>query len=130
MEKKYHSGLRHVVRDLNKNIEKDDLWNGRFVFHIMDTHFNKFEDGSGGVLHAVIRGYDKADGYYKDYRFDYAIWSILYHFDIWKIGNRFITEDANAWKNGHNPYKEKKDFNKIKVNDDVWNFKLYPHKPF
>ena len=124
MRKKYQKGLNRKVRDLNKNIENDKLWNGRFVFHIMATEFEKFEDGSGGMLYAIIRGYDKHNGYYKDYRLEYAPYMDRHcGWDIWKIGNKFITEDTDTYKDGHNPYDEVADYRKIKVNDKVWNLK-------
>ncbi len=123
LRKKYQSGLRHIVKDLNKNIENDDLWNGRFVFHIIASELEKFEDGSGGLLHSIIRCYDKANGYYKDYIYVYAPYLHNCHFNIWEIGSKFITEDTDAWKHGHNPYKEKADYKKVKVDNRVWDLR-------
>ena len=132
MRKKYQKDLNRKIRDLNKNIENDELWNGRFIFHIMATEFERFDDGSGGMLYAIIRGYDKHTGYYKDYRLEYAPY-IDKHcgWSIWKIGNKFITEDTDTYKNGHNPYQEDKiDYTKIKIDDNIWKFKYYPYKQF
>lgn len=124
MRKKYQSGLRHLIKDLNKNIENDTLWNGRYVFHIVLTHFERFEDGSGGLLYAVVRGYDKADGYFSDYMVEYAPYLYGCNFDIWKMANHFIVNGSNTYKDGRNPFEQKKDYTKVKVDDEVWNLPL------
>ena len=121
----YHRYLNKIIKDMNENIANDDLWKGRFVFHIIATEFERFSDGSGGLLHAIIRGYDKAEGYYKDYIIEYAPWLRYSHFDIWKIGNCFITEDSGTYRNG-NPFKDKEnipDYTKVKVHKNIWNLK-------
>ena len=129
LRKKYQHKLNKLIRELNKEIENDSLWNGRFVFHIINSNFERFEDGSGGLLYAIIRGYDKKTKYYKDYSLDYVPHLFFTGFNVWKIGNRFITNDTDTWKNGNNPYNDKKiDYTKIKVNDNLWNLKYYPYK--
>ena len=131
LRKAYQSKLNKLIKEVNKSIEEDPLWSGRFVFHIMDSHFERFEDGSGGLLHVSIRGYDKKSGYYKDYIADYAPYLKNFaKYDIWKIVNKFVTEDTDTWKNGNNPYDDKIDYTKVKINDNIWNFKYYPYKMF
>ena len=131
LRKKYQRKLNKVVRDINKSIEEDTLWNGRFVFHIMVTNFERFSDNSGGMLHTIIRGYDKKSKVYKDYRLQYVPFLRLAKADVWQIANRFITEDTDTWHNGNNPYKEAKiDYTKIKIDDNIWSFKYYPYKIF
>ena len=125
LRRSYQRKLNKVVKDMNENIANDDLWKGRFVFHIMATEFEKFSDGSGGLLHAIIRGYDKAEGYYKDYIIAYAPWLHYSDIDVWRIGNGFITEDSGTYKNG-NPFKDKEnipDYTKVKVHKNIWNLK-------
>lgn len=130
LRKEYQHKLNKLIKEVNKAIENDSLWNGRFVFHIMDSAFERFEDGSGGILHVVIRGYDKKTKVYKDYTLNYAPYFNFIKFNILDIANKFITEDTNTWKNGNNPYNEKMDYTKIKINDNVWSFKYYPYKIF
>ena len=62
LRKGYQRKLNHLIKTVNKELECDDLFNGRFVFHIMTTELEKFEDKSGGMLHCIIRGYDKKTG--------------------------------------------------------------------
>lgn len=130
LRKKYQHKLNKLIKEMNKTIENDSLWNGRFIFHIMASHFERFKDGSGGLLYVAIRGYDKKDGYYKDYTLEYAPYLSFIHFDIWKIANKFITEDTDAWKNDNNPYNDKIDYTKVKIDNKIWNFKYYPYKIF
>lgn len=129
LRKKYQHKLNKLVRELNKSIENDFLWNGRFVFHIINSNFERFEDGSGGLLYATIRGYDKKTKYYKDYGIDYVPNLSFTGFTVWKIGNRFIANDTDTWQNGNNPYKDEKiDYTKIEIDDNLWNLKYYPYK--
>lgn len=127
LRKKYQHKLNKLVKNINKEIEEDSLWQGRFVFHIMETFFERFEDGSGGMLYAIIRGYDKNTQAYKDYIIEYASFFRFAKLDLWKKANKFITEDTDTWTKG-NPYQERKDYTKIKINDNIWNFKYYPYK--
>lgn len=126
LRKEYQHKLNKLIRELNKAIENDFLWNGRFVFHIMVTDFERFSDNSGGLLYAIIRGYDKKTKVYKDYTLSYAPYLNFTDFDILKIANKFITEDTDTWKKGNNPYNEKIDYTKVKIDNRIWSFKYYP----
>lgn len=131
LRKKYQRKLNKVVRDINKSIEEDTLWNGRFVFHIMVTNFERFSDNSGGILYTIIRGYDKKSKAYKDYKLQYAPFLPFSQANIWLTANKFITEDTDTWYNGNDPYKEAKiDYTKIKTDENIWSFKYYPFKMF
>ena len=131
LRKRYQHKINKLVKDLNKSIEEDNLWNGRFVFHIIDTDFERFSDGSGGMLYVVIRGYDKKTDFYRDYTMGYAPYLELIRSTLWEIANKFITEDTDTWKNGNNPYNDKEiDYTKIKMNEDIWNLKKYSFNHF
>lgn len=131
LRKRYQHKINRLVKDLNKSIEEDSLWNGRFVFHIINTDFERFSDGSGGMLYVVIRGYDKKTNFYKDYSMDYAPYLKLSKSTLWGMANKFITEDSDTWTKGNNPYKEEKiNYTKIKMNEDIWNLKKYPFNYF
>ena len=131
LRKKYQISANKLVKEVNKIIEADFLWNGRFVFHIMDSNFERFKDGSGGILYVVLRGYDKKTKYYKDYTLDYAPYFQFIEWDIWQITNKFITEDTDTWKKDNNPFNDNKiDYTKVKIDDNIWNFKYYPYKQF
>ena len=66
--KAYQCKLNKEIKMVNKGIESDSLWKGRFKFFQRESNYENFEDNSGGILYATIRGYDKKTGYYKDFR--------------------------------------------------------------
>lgn len=107
MRKAYQRKLNKRIRALNKNIENDDLWRGRFVFLQMRTDWYEFEDKSGGELRVIIRAYDRRTGYYKDYIMDYAPWlhSFDWHLSV-DVANAFITNDALVWQADPRPSLE------------------------
>ena len=92
MRKRYQRALNRDIKALNKNIAQDNLWRGRFYFFQKMMWWEEFEDGSGGILHAFIRGYDKATGYYRDYSLEYAPFLSFNQYHIWRMGNDFITD--------------------------------------
>lgn len=60
--KKIQRKLNALVRRMNDNIEKDELWKGRFFAHQIKSHWISFEDGSGGLLVARLRYVDRQTG--------------------------------------------------------------------
>ena len=75
MRKAYQRSFNKQMRELNRNIERDYLWQGRFIFLQRKAFFYEFEDKSGGELYAYVRALDKKTGFYKDFRIEYAPWS-------------------------------------------------------
>ena len=75
-----------------------------------------FEDDSGGILHCIIRCFDKKTEQYKDFFTEYAPWIRSIH---WHIGmdilNTFIVEDIDVWRNEKPRTDEKQDWSKIKT---------------
>ena len=65
--KTHQRKLNKVIKALNKNIENDDLWMGRFFIRQYSAEFYKYEDGSGGELYVYLRFYDKKDKKYMEY---------------------------------------------------------------
>lgn len=97
MRRTYQRKFNKLVRELNRNIANDDLWLGRFVFFQTNAAFDRFEDGSGGLMYIDLRGFDKKTGFYKDFRLDYAPWLRSAGFKVWEIANHFIAEDSGVW---------------------------------
>lgn len=133
MRKKAQKALNKRVRLMNKVIEKDDLWMGRFEVRQKDAFWNEFSDGSGGELFATLRFYDKGSGYYKDF-----IVSVLYpgfgNFLTARIGitmNDFIINDCHVWEENPSLRDAKsftKDYTKIHIPDSVMNKKINYHQ--
>ena len=120
LRKRYQRNFTKLVRKYNKAIEDDDLWQGRFVCRQIYSHWENFDDGSGGILHTVIRCVDKQTRQYKDFTFEYADWIRTFHWHFsMDILNKFIVEDIDAWRTG-NPKEEKQDWTEIEIPNSVF----------
>lgn len=112
--KKYQRKFTKLIQQYNKAIDKDDLWLGRFHMIQIRSRWEAFDDNSGGILHAVIRCFDKKTRQYKDYFITYAPWMRTIHWHIqMDILNQFVVEDIDVWKENPNPRKSVKDWTKI-----------------
>lgn len=108
IRRKYQRKLNKIIRNINKNIEKDNLWNGRFVYFQHSGEFELFSDKSGGIFYVTIRAYDKKTGYYKDYYCDYAPYlDGFYGNFVFKVINDFIINNVKVWSMGENPRDDK-----------------------
>lgn len=97
---KSHSRKNHqrwfnkYCRYVNKTIENDDLWLGRFVVKQVRTLMDWFEDGSGGLMYAELLMLDKKTniartGWYSGLEMDWKFWRDL---------NDFIIRDCKIWE--------------------------------
>ena len=120
--KKYQRQFTNLIHQYNKAIDEDDLWLGRFHILQVRSKWESFNDNSGGILHAVVRCFDKKTRQYKDYCVEYAPWMFAIHWHIqMDILNTFIVEDIDVWKEEPNPRQNIKDWTKIndyKLNDN------------
>ena len=116
LRKNYQRKLNKIIKNINKNIENDELWNGRFIFFQHSAEFEIFPDKSGGLLYVIIRAYDKKTGYYKDYFCDYAPYLDLFYGRIsLDVVNHFIVEDLKVWGEEIDPRDDKTKYYNKKV---------------
>ena len=112
--KQYQNKFTKLIHKYNKALDEDDLWLGRFHMLQVRSRWEAFEDNSGGILHAVIRCFDKKTRQYKDYCVQYAPWMRTIN---WKIGmeilNNFIVDVINVWDETPNPRESVKDWTNI-----------------
>ena len=115
MRKEYQRQFTRKLREANKVIREDNLWLGRVEVRQISARWEEFEDGSGGILHTVLRCIDKKTRQYKDYCLEYAPWLRTIN---WKISmdilNKFFVEDLDVWRTG-NPRDEIQDWTKIPI---------------
>ena len=76
---------------------------GRFEFRQKEAYFEEFPYGTGGILIAILRGYDKVTGYYKDFRFEFVPWLHSCEWELWEIANNFIVNDTKVWESKPRP---------------------------
>ncbi len=100
MRKKAQHVVNKNIRLLNKDIENDDLWRGRFIMRQIDAKWSPFDDGSGGQLFTTIMMVDKRTGQTK------KVWLDNYDFpwNYFSAINDFIVKDCAVWE------KEGRDF--------------------
>ena len=112
--KQYQNKFTKLLHEWNKSLDEDNLWLGRFHVLQVRSKWEWFDDNSGGILHAVIRCFDKKTRQYKDYCVQYAPWM---HTINWKIGmeilNTFIVEDIDVWRENPNPREDVQDWRNI-----------------
>lgn len=97
--KVHQRAMNKLVRVMNKNIEKDDLWNGRFVVKQEAAQWYLYEDGSGAELFVVLRFIDRCTGRH------YEVAEIVNHWRgprahggrLWEKMNWFIVEHCEVW---------------------------------
>ena len=60
--KRHQRAMNKLMRDLNKNIENDNLWQGRFYVKQTAAQWHEYEDKSGAELWVVLSFIDKKTG--------------------------------------------------------------------
>lgn len=113
MRKKAQHTINKNIRAINKSIENDNLWRGRFVMRQVDARWSPFDDGSGGELLATILMIDKRTGHTKTTYLDNYNNSWRYFVAM----NNFIVDDCAVWeKEGRDfLYSDKTDYTKINI---------------
>lgn len=103
--RKHQRWLNAYCRKVNKSIEKDDLWQGRFVVKQIATDMYWFTDKSGGLMYCRLLFYDKKTGITAEWFTDNL--DVQTHM-FWRM-NDFIIKDCKVWENEH-PYEERRNY--------------------
>ena len=115
MRKEYQRKFTRLLRQANKVIREDELWLGRVEVRQISARWEEFSDGSGGILHTVLRCIDKKTRQYKDYCLEYAPWMNTINWKIsMEILNKFFVEDLDVWRTG-DPRNEVQDWTKVSI---------------
>lgn len=72
LRRKYHREAVKLMRILNQRLQEDFRIKGRFMVMEKAEQFELFADGSGGLLHVLVRCYDRMHDEYKDYQWEFA----------------------------------------------------------
>lgn len=102
--------MNKMVRDLNENIEKDDLWRGRYIMRQKAAYREVYPDGSGAELWVRMEMLDRQTGRTETFC------DTVNHFYMWNGGglwremNDFIVDTCKVWEETPSPrdkeYKE------------------------
>lgn len=113
---KHQRRINHFMRQINKNIEKDELWRGRFVVQQDCAQWLPYEDNSSWELHVVLKFIDKKTkktwiGIHGSV--NSLCWGNAYK--LWQAMNTFIIDICNVWEvDGREALKaDKTDYKKI-----------------
>lgn len=116
---KYQRRINYYMRKINKNIENDNLWHGRFVMRQYCAQWAHYIDGPGHMLYVGLRCIDKKTGRQQFFPLrsvnDLCFWN---GHKLWEMMNNFIVEYLDVWAEGHEAlYSDKTDYNKVKISN-------------
>lgn len=98
---KVNHKVNKIIRDINKELEEDELWKGRFVLRQIEKQVFRYSDLSGWYLTYKYRIYDKKTGYIAEKWFDH--YDICYGARLWYFVNDFITKKSEVWNEDPKP---------------------------
>lgn len=98
MNRKTHQrAINRAVRAFNKNIEQDDLWNGRFIVRQHEANWIPYEDNSGRELYVSLKFIDRCTGRYFIHSGTVNHWIYWGGLALWRAMNDFIVERCDVW---------------------------------
>ena len=100
--KKIQRHINGVVREMNKNIERDELWLGRFYCHQEYIHWERADDCSYVYARVKIKFVDRKTGKYH-YRYFQKEDFMGSAWRFWEAMNNFIIEWCEVWKEDPRP---------------------------
>ena len=95
--KVHQRAMNRAMRAINKNIERDELWNGRFIVRQREADWIPYEDNSGWKLYVTLKFIDRCTGRYFVHNGSVNHWI---HWDgsaLWRAMNDFIVERCDVW---------------------------------
>lgn len=95
--------MNKLMRLMNKNIEKDELWEGRFICRQAGTQWYSYEDHSGYELWVVLRFIDRLTGQTWEQAETVNHWSFINGHHLWEKMNTFIVEECDVWQQNTKP---------------------------
>ena len=101
--KRHQRAMNKLVREFNKSLTEDDLWQGRFqVYQVHSPGWYPYEDGSGADLAVCLRVVDRATGRYFERWKTVNEWNGIRAsgYRIWELTNWLITQHWDIWKEG------------------------------
>lgn len=106
--KNHQRWFNQYCRYVNKCMEDDPLWLGRFYVKQVRTKMEWFEDGSGGLMAVEILMIDKktnivGSGWYDGLDMDWR---------FWRDFNDFIIKDCKVWEEIPDPRDNRIDYRK------------------
>jgi hypothetical protein len=103
-KKKQQRHINKLIRRMNKNIEQDSLWKGRFCARqVGSPQWTVYDDKSGAELFIHLLFIDKKTKKVMLKADTVAAWSLSNAYRLWYDMNYFITEWCETWRSGERP---------------------------
>lgn len=106
--KNHQRWFNQYCKEVNKSIENDNLWLGRFYISQAQTHMEWFSDKSGGLMYSLIVMHDRKTGITKNKWYS----ALDMEWKFWWDFNDFIIEDCKVWEEEPDPRENRIDFRK------------------
>ena len=105
--KKYQKQVTKFINSVNKNIENDWLWGGRFYVKQVNYRYYDFPDGSGGCFQVLFEVRDRKTKKVELYAEDYlGSLDRIFKSHVNYCVNDFITKYVKVWEENPNPYEQ------------------------
>ena len=96
--KRHQRELNKLIRRFNKNLNEDELWQGRFqVWQVDSPVWMMHEDQTANLL-VRLRFVDRATGACYDRRMSVNHWRHFGGSHVWNLMNWLITEHWDVWE--------------------------------
>lgn len=90
--KVHQRAMNRLMRILNKQIENDDVWKGRYYVRQKAHQWYEYEDKSGAELLVVLELHDQTTGKSKELADTVNHWRFLGGNSLWMAMNDFIVK--------------------------------------
>lgn len=101
--KRHQRAMNKLVREVNRNIENDSLWLGRFYAKQIAAEWVTYEDHSGAELWVTLQFIDRKTGYTFEVANTVNHWRYFNGSYLWWAMNDFIVSKVNVWEEDPRP---------------------------
>lgn len=101
--KRHQRAMNDMMRQVNRGIERDELWKGRFYVRQLESYWHEYEDKSGAELFVILCFYDKVTGITKTVAETVNHWRYFNGSHLWWAMNDFIVKTVNVWDEDPRP---------------------------
>jgi hypothetical protein len=104
--KRHQRAMNKMMRLINENVKRDNLWQGRFCVRQVAAQWYEYEDKSGAELWVVLRFIDKKTGVTYETAETVNHWRRWGGSHLWWEMNNFIVQKTGVWEEDPKPGSE------------------------
>lgn len=95
--KTYQHRINKLMRTINKNIERDELWRGRFIVRQQEAQWVRCDSGFYD-LWVVLQFTDRLTGQTWEKSGTVNDWAFYNGYTLWWTINNFIVDICDVWR--------------------------------